>query len=411
MNCPKCGTRSNTADARYCPDCGAAFGGPAAPAGPYTVSSAALALSPSPPPCDNPPYSGFWRRVGAYIIDDILIIIGYSIVSFAVASFMIGAGASSKSAARSMVAWVWLVLVVAPWLYCAFMESSNLQATVGKLALGIKVTGQDGERIGFGQATGRYFSHLLTAISFGVGYAMVVFTSRRQALHDMVARTYVVRRQFSAEEVGAAGPAPPAPVWMTVLAVCACVGGGPFGIGILAAIAVPAYQDYTIRSQVVEGLNAVAPYKAAVAKALADGRSAREINSRTLDLSSPEGLRYVREVTVESGVVIILYGKSAHRSLIGESLAIAPGRTSAQSRDSLVWVCGRHRPPSGTAMVSESAERQTSVADKFLPRSCRAGGGCEPPARGRYFFAGPFIDHTAPNGSLTVPKRSPQNMF
>jgi uncharacterized RDD family membrane protein YckC len=189
MNCPKCATRSNTADARYCPDCGAAFGGPAAPAGPYTVSSAALALSPSPPPCDNPPYSGFWRRVGAYIIDDILIIIGYSIVSFAVASFMIGAGASSKSAARSMVAWVWLVLVVAPWLYCAFMESSNLQATVGKLALGIKVTGQDGERIGFGQATGRYFSHLLTAISFGVGYAMVVFTSRRQALHDMVARS------------------------------------------------------------------------------------------------------------------------------------------------------------------------------------------------------------------------------
>jgi uncharacterized RDD family membrane protein YckC len=375
MVCPKCGTRSNTADARYCPDCGAPFGGPAAPAGPYAVSSAALAQSASAPPSDNPPYSGFWRRVGAYVIDYVLIIIGYSIVTVLIASFVVGAGADRTTAMRSIVVWVWLILLIAPWLYYAFMESSALQATVGKLAAGIKVTGQDGGRIGFGQATGRYFSHLLTAISFGVEYAMVVFTSRRQALHDMVARTYVVRRQFSAEEVGAAGPAPAAPAWMTVLAILVCVGGGPIGIGILAAISIPAYQDYTIRAQVVEGLNATAPFKEAVAKALAEGRSPRQINSRTLDLSSPEALRYVREISVESGVVIILYGKSAHRLLAGESLAIAPGFLSAQSRDSLVWVCGRRQPPPGTQMASESAGRYTSITDKFLPRTCRAGGG------------------------------------
>jgi len=123
---------------------------------------------------------------------------------------------------------------------------------------------------------------------------------------------------------------------------------------------------------VVEGLNAAAPFKEAVAKALAEGRSIRDINSRTLDLSSPEGLRFVREVSIDSGLVIVLYGRSANRSLVGESLAFAPARTSAQD---LVWVCGRHEAPPGASITTESAGRYTSVADKYLPRACRAGGG------------------------------------
>ena len=378
MNCPKCGTRVTAADARYCPDCGAALSGPAGPAaaaGPYSVSSAALAQGAAAPGSGDPPYAGFWRRVGACLIDYIVVGLAFTVLSFLIGALIGGGNAGAARAIASAVAVSWLLFLFAPWLYYALMESSSHQATLGKLAVGIKVTDQSGERIGFGQATGRYFSHILTAISFGVGYAMVVFTSRRQALHDMVARTYVVRREFPAEEVAAYGPAPDAPVWMAVIAVCCCVGGGPFGIGILAAIAIPAYQDYTIRSQVVEGLTAAATAKAAVQEALAQGKSLQSINSRTLDLPSTDGLRYVREISVDGGVVTVLYGRTANWALVGERLAFIPGRVPAQQ--GVVWVCGHHAPPPDVTPVIEgtSAYAYTTVADKYLPRACRLGGG------------------------------------
>jgi type IV pilus assembly protein PilA len=202
---------------------------------------------------------------------------------------------------------------------------------------------------------------------------MAVFTARRQSLHDMVARTYVVRRQYSAEEIGAAGPAPDAPVWAAILAVCGCLFGGPFGIGILAAIAIPAYQDYTIRAQVMEGLSAASGAKAAIAEALAQGKPLRSINSRTLELPSTDALRYVREISVDDGVVTILYGRAANRALVGERLALIPGRVSMH--EDVVWVCGHHEPPPDVTLVTESAGPDTTVAAKYLPRSCRPGGG------------------------------------
>ena len=81
--------------------------------------------------------------------------------------------------------------VLLVWLYRAGMESSRFQGTLGKLAVQIKVTGLDGNRISLERATGRHFAKVLSAIALGVGYLMVGFTARKQGLHDRLAGTLV----------------------------------------------------------------------------------------------------------------------------------------------------------------------------------------------------------------------------
>lgn len=79
------------------------------------------------------------------------------------------------------------------WLYGALCESSEWQATPGKKALGLKVTDESGQRIDFTRATLRFFCQILSGLLMGIGYLMAAFTARKQALHDMLARTLVVR--------------------------------------------------------------------------------------------------------------------------------------------------------------------------------------------------------------------------
>jgi uncharacterized RDD family membrane protein YckC len=83
---------------------------------------------------------------------------------------------------------------IAKWLYFAYLESGEKQATLGKQALGIYVTDLEGQRITFGRATGRFFAKIVASlIPFGIGYMMAGFTERRQALHDMIASSLVLR--------------------------------------------------------------------------------------------------------------------------------------------------------------------------------------------------------------------------
>jgi len=85
--------------------------------------------------------------------------------------------------------------IILGWLYFAIMESSSTQGTLGKMALGIKVTNLSGDRISFGRATGRHFGKIISTFIFLIGYLMVAFTSRKQALHDMMAGCLVVTRK------------------------------------------------------------------------------------------------------------------------------------------------------------------------------------------------------------------------
>src|SRR4029077_6242532 len=82
-------------------------------------------------------------------------------------------------------------------------------------------------------------------------------------------------------------------------------------IGMLAAIAIPAYQDYTIRAQVTEGLNVAAVYKAAVAEAAGNGEAFSPMTTDGLQLTQPSSAKYVERLDVVNGAVLIQYGGQA----------------------------------------------------------------------------------------------------
>jgi uncharacterized RDD family membrane protein YckC len=88
-----------------------------------------------------------------------------------------------------------LLAIVGNWLYYACFESSSWQATPGKKVLNISVTDLTGTRISFGRASGRFFAKFISRlIPLGIGFILAGITERKQALHDMIASTLVLRR-------------------------------------------------------------------------------------------------------------------------------------------------------------------------------------------------------------------------
>lgn len=141
------------------------------------------------------PNAGFWWRVLAYFIDGIIINVVTSIIAGILGlgvgtSMALLEGGDEGILGSTMVLSGSLSLILT-WLYFALMESSSMQATVGKLAVGVIVTDLNGNRIGFGRATGRYFAKILSAMILLIGFIMVAFTERKQGLHDMIAGTLV----------------------------------------------------------------------------------------------------------------------------------------------------------------------------------------------------------------------------
>ena len=143
-------------------------------------------------------YAGFWRRLGAMLVDSILLSIGAGLVLLALQSVIHVAGrASGASAERAELAAMLVpTLVILPLylVYFAAFESSGSGATPGKRALGIAVTDVQGGRLGFGQALARNAAKLVSAFTFYIGFLMAAFTARKQALHDMMTGCLVVRR-------------------------------------------------------------------------------------------------------------------------------------------------------------------------------------------------------------------------
>ncbi len=127
-------------------------------------------------------YAGFWLRFVAYIVDGALLwIIGFGI------GMVLGTILGPESPGLTLVG------VVLGWLYFALQESSERGATIGKSVLGLRVTDSSGQRISFGRATGRNFAKILSALILMIGFIMAAFTQRKQALHDSMADTLVIR--------------------------------------------------------------------------------------------------------------------------------------------------------------------------------------------------------------------------
>ncbi|MEP5938476.1 MAG: RDD family protein [Erythrobacter sp.] len=142
-------------------------------------------------------YAGFWIRVGAYLIDTIIILIAQTIIFAAFGVSLIGADALDPAAGDAFAnaggGIAYLITTVGGILYFAIMESSAKQGTLGKMALGLVVTDIDGNRISFLRALGRYFAKILSGLILLIGYIMVAFTERKQGLHDMICSTLVLK--------------------------------------------------------------------------------------------------------------------------------------------------------------------------------------------------------------------------
>jgi type IV pilus assembly protein PilA len=141
-------------------------------------------------------------------------------------------------------------------------------------------------------------------------------------------------------------------------------------IGILAAIAIPAYQDYTVRSQVTEGLNLASDLKAAVAETFAQTGS-WPANNSALGIDQTKSGKYVTDVTVNGGSIIINYGgPQGNTNIAGKKLVLEP-RTSPNG--DVIWNCGyKTAAGSATPAAGTVASTGSDIKPKYLPNACRA---------------------------------------
>ena len=149
-------------------------------------------------------YAGFWLRFVASLIDGIILWLLQMIITVPLLG-IIGISAlkadsfsneENLAAALAIIGVgmiTYMVLIIMGWLYFALMESYK-GATVGKMAMGLKVTDMEGNQINFLRATGRYFGKIVSSMILMIGYIMAGFTEKKQALHDIMANCLVVKK-------------------------------------------------------------------------------------------------------------------------------------------------------------------------------------------------------------------------
>lgn len=148
---------------------------------------------------EGAPPGGFWIRFVAYMIDGLVI----SVVAVFLVGVLVGFAALTRTSvnheapATALIALSLLVVavIVVNWLYEALMTSSPRGATLGKMALGLRIVRFDGTQLSFGRATARHFAKYMVTpmVPLAIGYIMAAFTNRKRALHDILADTLVIR--------------------------------------------------------------------------------------------------------------------------------------------------------------------------------------------------------------------------
>ena len=155
-------------------------------------------------------YASFGIRWAAQIIDFVLLYIvnwivltpilgavGFGVASmndFDMSSMSEGDIIATVTAVMGALIAGSIALYVIRILYGAFMESSKYQATVGKLAVGIKVTDQNGGKLTFVKALLRHIGKIISGMVIFIGYLIALFTEKKQALHDFIAGSIVVKK-------------------------------------------------------------------------------------------------------------------------------------------------------------------------------------------------------------------------
>ena len=290
-------------------------------------------------------YAGFWKRVAAKVLDGFILLL-----LILPLSMMLGAiiGRANGSVAGAELVGNFIG-IIGSFLYFTIQHSSSHQATLGKRALGIIVTDLDGRRISFAHAAGRHVASILNYVTLYIGWMMAGFTERKQGLHDLVARTLVLNREPDAKGV---------PAWAIVLIVV--VIGGTFFVGILAAIAIPAYADYTKRAQVTEAVNEAGDAKVAIAEYYAE-HEALPHSLETAGYTGSASSKQISMMTIDDGVLMLNLRN-------GNAVGLEPYRKAS----GIVWRCGNAGTPPGAQDIAggDSADLTTVPASE-LPIACR----------------------------------------
>lgn len=137
-------------------------------------------------------FAGFWIRFVAYILDALIVGAAYTVLLGAIIGLMgidgFGNWARDPSTSISLN---FLSFIIGLG-YFAFMESSEKQATLGKMVMNLKVVDDQGQRLSTGRAAGRYLGKIVSSIILLIGFIMVAFHPQKKGLHDVMANTLVV---------------------------------------------------------------------------------------------------------------------------------------------------------------------------------------------------------------------------
>jgi uncharacterized RDD family membrane protein YckC len=234
----------------------------------------------------NQIYAGFWRRLAAIVVDCLVLVIPGLAIDAAIGQHVLVAT---------------LVKIAVAVAYFAGMHSSKLQATLGKMAFGIKVTDLEGKRIGVPLAIGRYFATWLSAIVLGIGFVIAGFTKKRQALHDIVCKTLVVDKNTDPLHIAEGNDVMDVtwPVWL--------VSGLLFlgsVVGIVAAVTIPAVRAAETRDQIAQTVVEVNQIKKEVAEA-AVTRQPLKVGSRQPASGMARGIVQSIDVQANGQITVI----------------------------------------------------------------------------------------------------------
>ena len=138
-------------------------------------------------------------------------------------------------------------------------------------------------------------------------------------------------------------------------------------IGILAAIAIPAYQNYTIRAQVTEGLNLADGWKTQAAEYYANVGSFPTSTQVSASGQQTAVSKYVSGISSNSGLITVTYGSLVNSKISGKTLGLT---AYTDANNDVIWVCGTAASPSG--LTSGGSTGSNSVSAQYLPVSCHS---------------------------------------
>ena len=144
---------------------------------------------------DNNIYAGFWKRFVAFIIDFIILSVFVNILNKACFEPMIMKNLIIDYANHT--ATLLLTGIILYILYFVLWESSSKQATWGKQVMRIKVIDSQGKQLSFYRSFARTIGKILSCLPFYMGFVMAGISQQKQALHDKIANTYVVDKDYT----------------------------------------------------------------------------------------------------------------------------------------------------------------------------------------------------------------------